>query len=279
MADLPPSSLRLHHPAFYSTGVDCSRPYLIKIGRRTKKNMGHSVCMSDNPCPTFWSSSQHGHIWRWGKPFELVSDQGTSLKVGSSELKDAFKWLTCTLQSQLASQQINFQCDPPYVPHCGCSWERELRTIKSALHITLGSQTVTEEVLTTLLIEVEGIVNSKSLGYTLSDVADPDHSQYAVDGAAWPICQDICILICCWHNCPDHWSAAPTCPMASQNSNSSHSWCWRQSADHTYPSQGQDIHPASCSSHQTPSPPQNTPDWLSSDSTLFLKVGGGCWED
>lgn len=40
MADLPPSSLRLHHPAFYSTGMDCFGPFLIKIGRRNEKRWG-----------------------------------------------------------------------------------------------------------------------------------------------------------------------------------------------------------------------------------------------
>lgn len=33
---------------------------------------------------------------------------------------------------------------------------------------------MTEEVLRTVLVEIEGILNSKPLGYTSSDVADPD---------------------------------------------------------------------------------------------------------
>lgn len=40
--------------------------------------------------------------------------------------------------------------------------------------MTIGAQTVTEEVLRTVLIEVEGILNSKPLGYTSSDIADLD---------------------------------------------------------------------------------------------------------
>lgn len=38
----------------------------------------------------------------------------------------------------------------------------------------LRSQAVNEEVLQTILAEVEGILNSKPLGYVSSDVADPD---------------------------------------------------------------------------------------------------------
>ena len=38
----------------------------------------------------------------------------------------------------------------------------------------LKDQVVTKEVLLTALVEVEGILNSKPLGYTSADVADPD---------------------------------------------------------------------------------------------------------
>ncbi|KAJ8409961.1 hypothetical protein AAFF_G00210020 [Aldrovandia affinis] len=38
MADLPPARQRIFKPAFYSTGVDCFGPYIIKIGRRNEKS-------------------------------------------------------------------------------------------------------------------------------------------------------------------------------------------------------------------------------------------------
>lgn len=53
-------------------------------------------------------------------------------------------------------------------------WEREIRSVKSALQGILKDQVVAEEVLLTALIEVEGLLNSKPLGYASSDVADPD---------------------------------------------------------------------------------------------------------
>lgn len=40
MSDLPPQRLRLLCPPFYSTGVDCFGPYLVKLGRRTEKRWG-----------------------------------------------------------------------------------------------------------------------------------------------------------------------------------------------------------------------------------------------
>lgn len=184
MADLPPSSLRLHHPAFYSTGMDCFAPFLIKIGRRSEKRWGiiykclttHAVyldLLASMDTDSFLMSLRR-FISRRGKPYELLSDQGTNFKGGSSELQEAFRSLAPDLQSQLASQQIHFRFNPPSAPHFGGSWEREIRSIKAALHTILGSQTVTEEALTTIFTEVESIINSKPLGYTSSDVADPD---------------------------------------------------------------------------------------------------------
>lgn len=64
--------------------------------------------------------------------------------------------------------------NPPNAPHFGGMWEREIRSIKAALRVTMGSRTVFEEVLHTVLVEMEGILNSKPIGYASLDVADPD---------------------------------------------------------------------------------------------------------
>jgi len=46
--------------------------------------------------------------------------------------------------------------------------------VKQALKVILKKQTVPETILRTVLIEVEGIMNAKPLGYVSSDIADPD---------------------------------------------------------------------------------------------------------
>ncbi|KAJ8369248.1 hypothetical protein SKAU_G00092760 [Synaphobranchus kaupii] len=113
-------------------------------------------------------------ISRRGTPWELLSNQGTNFKGGERELSEDFANLTPTLQTQLAKQKIQFRFNPPNAPHFGGVWEREICSVKDALRKTLGVKTVSEEVLRTVLIEVEGILNSKPLGYVSSDVADPD---------------------------------------------------------------------------------------------------------
>ncbi|KAK0135636.1 hypothetical protein N1851_028499 [Merluccius polli] len=111
---------------------------------------------------------------RRGTPAEILCDQGTNFKGGHKELQEAFNNLSPTLKSVLATRKINFHFNPPYAPHFGGVWEREIRSVKNALKTTIGAQMVTEQVLRTVLIEIEGILNSKPLGYVSSDVADTD---------------------------------------------------------------------------------------------------------
>lgn len=67
-----------------------------------------------------------------------------------------------------------FPLQSPCTPHCGGAWEREIKSVKTALYTVIGVQPVSEEVLLTVLLEVEVILNSKPLGYTSSSVADLD---------------------------------------------------------------------------------------------------------
>lgn len=184
MADLPQSNLRLFRPAFYSTGIDCFGPFQVKLGRRCEKRWGilykclttkavHIELLSSIDTDSFLMSLRR-FIARRGKPYEVLSDHGTNFKGGNTELQNAFNTLHPTLKEHLASQQINFRLNPPNAPHFGGSWEREVRSIKTALRTSLGSQSVPEEVLITVLVEVEGILNSKPLGYVSSDIADID---------------------------------------------------------------------------------------------------------
>ncbi|XP_057689053.1 uncharacterized protein LOC130914022 [Corythoichthys intestinalis] len=113
-------------------------------------------------------------IARRGTPAELYSDQGTNFRGGERELRESFAAMSPDLQEQLAKQKISFHFNPPAAPHFGGVWEREIRSVKAALYPTVGAQPVPEEVLRTVLLEVEGILNSKPLGYVSSSLHDPD---------------------------------------------------------------------------------------------------------
>ncbi|KAE8288370.1 hypothetical protein D5F01_LYC12239 [Larimichthys crocea] len=184
MADLPPARLRLYKPPFYSTGVDCFGPFTVKIGRRTEKRWGivfkcmttrcvHLDLLESLDTDAFLMSLRR-FISRRGKPFELLSDNGTNFTGGARELREAFESMGPQLKEQLAEQQIEFCFNLPSAPHFGGAWEREVRSIKTALKVVLKEQSVPETVLCTVLVEVEGILNAKPFGYVSSDVADPD---------------------------------------------------------------------------------------------------------
>lgn len=184
MADLPTTRLCLQQPPFWSTGVDCFGPFKIKFGRRQEKQWGiifkclttrcvHLELLSNMDTDSFLMALRC-FITRHGMPFELVSDQGTNIRGGSRELGEAFTAQEPALQEKLSEQSITFRFNPPHAPHFGGTWEREIRSVKSSLQVVLGDQIVSEEVLSTVLAEVEGILYSKPLGYVSSDVADAD---------------------------------------------------------------------------------------------------------
>lgn len=184
MADLPAARLRLFKPAFYSTGMVCFGPFDVKVGRRREKRWGiiykclttravHLDLLTAIDTDAFLMALRW-FIARRGTPAELFSDQGTNFKGGERELREAFAELSPALQEHLAPQKIAFHFNPPAAPHFGGAREREIRSVKSALHVIVGAQPVTEEVLRTVLTEVEGILNSKPLGYVSSDASDPD---------------------------------------------------------------------------------------------------------
>ncbi|KAK0156275.1 hypothetical protein N1851_000422 [Merluccius polli] len=174
MADLPSARLRLFKPAFYSTGMDCFGPLEVKVGRRREKRWGiifkclttravHLDLLTAIDTDAFLMALRR-FIARRGTPAELFSDQGTNFKGGERELREAFTEISPALQEHLAPHKIAFHFNPPAAPHFGGVWEREIRSVKSALYATVGAQPVTEEVLHTVLTEVEGILNSKPLG-------------------------------------------------------------------------------------------------------------------
>ncbi|XP_073771200.1 uncharacterized protein [Danio rerio] len=184
MADLPSARLRIFSPPFHSTGIDCYGPFIAKIGRRHEKKWGvifkclttravHLDLLNSMDTDAFLLALRR-FIARRGRPVEILSDRGTNFRGADAELRAAFEEMETQLQQQLASYQIEFKFNPPNAPHFGGVWEREIRSIKNALQVAVGTQPLPEDVLHTILVEVEGIIDSKPLGYVSADIADPD---------------------------------------------------------------------------------------------------------
>ena len=56
--------------------------------------------------------------------------------------------------------------------HMGGAWERMIRSIRRILAALMTTQTLTDEALTTLMVEVEGIINSRPLVPVIMDPKD-----------------------------------------------------------------------------------------------------------
>lgn len=80
--------------------------------------------------------------------------------MSKNPLAQTFKAFQPKLPEKLASQQIRFSFIHPGSPQFAVYWERENQSLKAALQVTIGAQAVTEEVLRTVLVEIEGILNS-----------------------------------------------------------------------------------------------------------------------
>ncbi len=98
---------------------------------------------------------------RKGKPYEVLCDQGTNFRGGKRELQEASAAFEPAWKEQLAVQSISFRFNPPHAPDFGGTWEREIKSVKASLQVVLKDQIVLEEVLMTLLIKFEGILNSQ----------------------------------------------------------------------------------------------------------------------
>jgi hypothetical protein len=112
---------------------------------------------------------------RRGLPAKMFSDNGTNFVGANRELKEAITSIDKDkLELKMTEMGIAWSFIPPSAPHMGGAWERLVRSIKTALYSTLKERSPKDEVLHTLLLEAEQVVNSRPLTYVSSDGKDPE---------------------------------------------------------------------------------------------------------
>ncbi|XP_044019459.1 uncharacterized protein LOC122859841 [Aphidius gifuensis] len=119
---------------------------------------------------------------RRGIPAHLYSDCGTNFIGADRELKILFTQHTKenqVLENKILENTTRWHFNPPGAPHMGGKWEALIKSTKYHLKRTIGESKMTYEEASTLLTQIEAILNSRPLE-PLSD--DPDDLQTLTPG-------------------------------------------------------------------------------------------------
>ncbi|GFY20335.1 integrase catalytic domain-containing protein [Trichonephila clavipes] len=103
---------------------------------------------------------------RRGRISTLMSDNATNFKGTAAELNRFIK-LICnkneTLANYFASGAIHWKFIPPRSPNFGGLWKAGVKSFKHHLYRTLVNSKITFEEFETIIIQIEGILNSRPL--------------------------------------------------------------------------------------------------------------------
>ncbi|XP_058803620.1 uncharacterized protein LOC131671301 [Phymastichus coffea] len=174
MANLPKCRVAYNLRPFTHCGIDYFGPMIVKIGRRCEKRWGVLfTCMTIRAiyleiANSLTASSAIMSIQRFANrrkfPRMMYSDNGTNFTKASKELKDAVSGIDTERQRRFAEEKgFEWRFNPPDATYMGRAWERRIRSVKVALDHALKGEVPTEEVLSTLLVEIEHMVNSRPL--------------------------------------------------------------------------------------------------------------------
>ena len=104
---------------------------------------------------------------RRGLPAKFLSDNAKTLKTTSIEVK---KLLRCPkLHAFLTNKGVEWTLIPEKSPWEGGIWERLVRSVKRCLVKVIGRAMVSFMELSTILVEIEAVINSRPLTYIYDD--------------------------------------------------------------------------------------------------------------
>ena len=180
MADLPEDRLVPDRPPFTTVGVDCFGPFHVRRARSLVKRYGviftcttiravHIEVAHSLDTDSFLLALRP-FIARRGQVQELRSDNGTNFTSGERESIQA--WNNEKIHEEMLQRNIKWTFNPPYGSHHGGFWERCIRSIRRILRALLLEQTTDDEGLTTLMCEVESILNSRPITVVSEDSRD-----------------------------------------------------------------------------------------------------------
>ena len=188
MGDLPRDRITVQ-PAFYCTGLDFCGPFWIKY-RGQRKGVYHKVyvcifiCLStkaihlelvcDLTSNAFIASLKR-FFARRGKAKTLYSDNGTNFVGAGNELGRLYKIVQDrdeNLDRYTSSENITWKFLPPKSPNFGGLWEAGVKSFKYHLKRVVGEAKLNYEEFLTIVIQIEGMLNSRPLTPLSADMDD-----------------------------------------------------------------------------------------------------------
>ena len=208
MADLPAERLMPGYPPFTFVGTDCFGPVMVKFGRaQVKRFMCVFTCFTTRAvhlemlCSMDTDSMINAlrrFMARRGTPQKIWSDNGTNFVGCNNELLQGLKQLNNSkIHAYCVKQNVVWMFNPPHAPHMGGVFERMVQTVKKVLNVMLGNARLTDEILCTLLCEVENLVNSRPITRVSNDGCDvsalsPNHL-LLLKGDSSPLPGEFCV--------------------------------------------------------------------------------------
>ncbi|KAI5720304.1 hypothetical protein M8J77_004768 [Diaphorina citri] len=192
MADLPPFRVQETKSAFSHTGIDFAGPFHITLAkRRGIKSQKSYLCLficlvtkaihlelvSDLSTVMFMAALKR-FVSRRGPVSVIYTDNGTNFIGCKNELDELYKLLSSPdyskqLAETLTFHEIEWKFLPPTASHFAGIWEANIKSTKTHLYKAIGKQILTYEELSTVLVQIESILNSRPLCVLSSDGSEP----------------------------------------------------------------------------------------------------------
>uniref|UniRef100_A0A453YZM1 Endonuclease n=1 Tax=Anopheles gambiae TaxID=7165 RepID=A0A453YZM1_ANOGA len=185
MAPLPKQRLTAFVRPFTFVGLDYFGPLLVRRGRAQEKRwVALFTCLTIRAIHLEVVSSLstdscilavRRFVARRGAPVEVFSDNGTNFVGASQQLRKEIDERNDALAATFTNANTRWTFNPPGAPHMGGVWERMVRSVKAAMStMTELQRTPDDETLLTVIVEAEGMINTRPLTYIPLESADQE---------------------------------------------------------------------------------------------------------
>ena len=181
MAPLPSGRVTPSQP-FSKTGLDFVGPLIIKRGNPRKPSKVkcyvcvfvcfctkavHLELVTDLTTNAFLAAFRRFSSCR-GYPTTVYTDNGTNFVGATAELQRVREFLRqkdmqAAIQNQSSETGVEWVFSPSRAPHFGGLWEAAVKSMKTLLCKVVGGHELYQHELDTILIEIEGTLNSRPL--------------------------------------------------------------------------------------------------------------------